>query len=124
MKEAEFREWLKGRGANTEEGRNTRAHAVKTIERNLSELGSPDRTLEDAWARDQFEQLRGRIHRIREDARHGNTDFRILMPQSQNPFKRLSSWNSWLAQYGRFLSGDDPGEMKDADRIRRYVLEH
>jgi hypothetical protein len=124
MREAEFREWLKGRGANTEEGRNTRVHAVKTIERNLAELGSPDRTLEDAWRRDQFEQLRARIRRIREDARDGRTDFRILMPQSQNPFKRLSSWNSWLAQYGRFLSGEDKAEIKDADRIRHYVLEH
>jgi hypothetical protein len=124
MRETEFREWLKRRGANTQEGRNTRLHAVKTIERHLSELGSPDRTLEDAWRRDQFKELRARIRRIREDARDGNTDFRILMPQSQNPFKRLSSWNSWLAQYGQFLSGEDKTGMKDADRIRQYVLEH
>jgi hypothetical protein len=124
MREAEFREWLKGHGANTEEGRNTRVHAVKTIERKLSELGSPFTTLADAWANDRFEQLRERIRQMRQNAREGGADFRILMPESQKPLNRLSSWNSWLAGYGRLLAGDEPGEVKDADRIRQYVLEH
>ena len=51
-------------------------------------------------------------------------DYRILMPDSENPHKRLSSWRSWLGQYGRFLAGEPPGSAKDADRIRQYVLAH
>ena len=124
MKEAEFREWLQANGANTEAGRNTRVHAIKTIERKLSELGSPFTTLADAWSNDRFQQLRERIRRMRQNAREGDQDFRILMPESQKPSDRLSNWNSWLAQYGRFLAGEQNGHMKDADRIRQYVLEH
>nr|WP_234888808.1 AAA family ATPase [Sinorhizobium meliloti] len=45
------------------------------------------------------------------------------MPQSENPYNRLSSWRSWLGQYGRFLSGEPRGQ-RDADRIRQHVLEH
>ena len=61
---------------------------------------------------------------MRVDARDGGQDYRILMPDSENPYKRLSNWGSWLRQYGRFLAGDEPGSTKDADRIRQYVLEH
>lgn len=124
MKEAEFRQWLQAGGAQTEAGRNSRLHAVKTIERKLQELGSPFRTLDEAWAGDRFEHLRERIRQIRQNARDGGEDYRILMPESQKPLNRLCNWNSWLAQYGRFLSGEHHGELKDADRIRQYVLEH
>ena len=124
MREAEFREWLQAGGAQTEAGRNSRVHAVKTIERKLAELGSPFTTLDEAWSHDRFEHLRERIRQIRQNARAGGLDFRILMPESQKPLNRLSNWNSWLAQYGRFLSGEQHGELKDADRIRQYVLEH
>lgn len=124
MREAEFREWLQAGGAQTEAGRNSRVHAVKTIERKLSELGSPFASLADAWENDRFQQLRERIRQMRQNARDGAEDFRILMPESQKPLNRLSNWNSWLAQYGRFLSGEQHGELKDADRIRQYVLEH
>lgn len=60
---------------------------------------------------------------MRENCTAGGEDFRILMPQSERPHKRLSSWGSWLAQYGQFLDGKPQG-TKDADRIRHYVLEH
>ncbi len=39
MKEAEFKVWLEAFGANTPAGRNTRTRAVRTIEKNLAELG-------------------------------------------------------------------------------------
>ena len=73
---------------------------------------------------DRFESLRGRLRGMREDARDGGQDYRILMPDSKNPHNRLSNWRSWLGQYGRFLDGEPPGSAKDADRIRHYVLEH
>jgi hypothetical protein len=123
MREAEFREWLEAGGAQTEAGRNSRVQAVKTIERKLSELGSLFPTLAEAWESDRFQQLRERIRQMRQNAKDGGEDFRILMPDSQKPLNRLSNWNSWLAQYGRFLGGEQHGNLKDADRIRQYVLE-
>lgn len=124
VKEAEFRDWLQARGAQTESGRNTRVHAVKTIERKLSELGSPYTTLADAWNSDRFQQLRERMRQIRQNARDGGQDYRVLMPDSQEPLNRLSSWNSYLGQYGQFLASGEDGALSDADRIRQYVLEH
>jgi len=122
MREAEFKAWLEAGGAKTEQGRATRAHAVRTIEKNLAALGSSHADLEEAWASDRFTQLRQRLTDMREDYAAGGTDFRILMPQSEKPENRLTSWRSWLGQYGQFLSGEPRGE-RDADRIRRYVLE-
>lgn len=123
-KEHEFKTWLEQGGAQTEAGRNSRAYAIRTIERNLAALGMPHRNLDEAWEADRFEALRERLRKIREDARTGGQDYRTLMPDSDNPHNRLSNWGSWLGQYGRFLAGDPPGAAKDADRIRQYVLEH
>jgi len=122
MREAEFKAWLAANGANTEAGRSTRTHAVRTIEKNMAALGSPHSNLDEAWAADQFEQLRARLKELRQDFQAGGTDFRILMPESKEPVNRLSSWRSWLGQYGQFLGGAATGNS-DADRIRRYVLE-
>ena len=121
--ENEFKAWLEQGGAQTEAGRNSRAYAVRTIERNLTALGMPYQNLEAAWKADQFVGLRERLKAMRDDARSGGEDFRILMPDSEKPHNRLSNWSSWLAQYGRFLAGDPPGTAKDADRIRQHVLE-
>lgn len=121
--ENEFKAWLEQGGAQTEAGRNSRTFAVRTIERNLTALGMPYQNLEAAWEFDQFVGLRNRLKVMRDDARSGGADFRILMPGSEKPHNRLSNWGSWLAQYGRFLAGDPPGTTKDADRIRQYVLE-
>ena len=123
-RESEFKTWLEQGGARTVDGRNTRAFAIRTIERKLDELGMPFRDLDAAWEADRFESLSERLRRMREDARDGGQDYRILMPESENPLKRLSSWRSWLGQYGRFLAGEPPGSAKDVDRIRQYVLEH
>lgn len=123
MKEAEFKVWLEAFGANTPAGRNTRTHAVRTIEKNLAELGSPHGDLDAAWKADGFAQLRQKLQELKDDFAAGGTGFRVLMPESEKPENRLSSWRSWLGQYGRFLSGEMPGD-RDADRIRQYVLEH
>ena len=123
-KESAFRNWLEQGGAQTVPGRNSRVYAIRTIERKLEELGMPVRDLDAAWEADRFESLRERLGRMREDARGGGRDYRILMPDSENPHNRLSNWQSWLGQYGRFLDGEPPGSARDADRIRQYVLEH
>lgn len=123
MQEDAFKAWLEAGGATAEAARNTRAYAVRTIGNNLESLGSAHATLEDAWRDDQFAQLRQKLKELRDDFLAGGTQFRILMPQSENPAKRLASWRSWLGQYGRFLSGEPRGNQ-DADRIRQYVLEH
>lgn len=122
-KEHEFKAWLEQGGAQTENGRNSRAHAIRTIERSLAALGMPYQDLDEAWEADRFETLRERLREIREDARDGGQDYRILMPDSENPHNRLSNWRSWLGQYGRFLDGEPPGPARDADGIRQYVLE-
>ena len=121
--ENEFKAWLEQGGAQTEAGRNSRTYAVRTIERNLAALGMPYQNLEEAWEADQFAGLRDRLKAIRDDARSGGEDYRILMPDSKKPHNRLSSWSSWLAQYGRFIAGEPPGAAKDADRIRQHALE-
>jgi 5-methylcytosine-specific restriction protein B len=123
VREEEFKAWLEAGGAKAEAARNTRAYAVRTIENNLAALGSPYADLNEAWKVDRFEQLRHRLKELREEFAAGGTDYRILMPQSENPSNRLSNWRSWLRQYGEFLSGEPRGE-RDADRIRQYVLEH
>lgn len=120
MLEFEFREWLESRGAKTPAGLNSRIYAVKTIEKKLAALGSPHADLDAAYKADGFTQLRQRIKEIRCDAKDNGDEYRLLMPESEQPLNRLSSWNSWLGQYGRFLSGDD----SQADEIRDYVLEN
>ena len=91
-RENEFKVWLEQGGASAVAGRNTRAFAVRTIERKLDELGVPFRDLDEAWKADRFESLSERPRRMREDARNGGQDYRILMPDSENPHNRLSSW--------------------------------
>jgi 5-methylcytosine-specific restriction protein B len=123
LDDTEFKTWLEQSGAQTEAGRNTRTHAVRTIERNLAALGMPYENLEQAWKADQFAGLRERLKMMRNDARSGGEDYRILMPDSEKPHNRLSNWSSWLSQYGRFIAGEPPGAAKDADRIRQHVLQ-
>ena len=118
-----FKDWL-NQGGIQPKARNTRDYAIRKIEVNLDQLGMPFRSLKEAWKADRFRSLRDRLRELREDAKDGGKEYRILMPDSEKPVKRLSSWNSWLAQYGRFLDGEPPGSAKDADRIRQYVLEH
>ena len=123
MNYSEFDTWLEKGGAQSPKGRNSRIQAVRTIERNLTALGMRYENLREAWDADQFAGLRERLKSMRNDARSGGEDYRILMPKSEKPEKRLSSWSSWLAQFGRYIAGEPPGRAKDADRIRQHVLE-
>lgn len=104
MKEAEFKAWLDARGI-AENARNTRTYAVRTIDKNLAQLGLPDANLEAAHARDGLASVRAELQELIFDAKAGGTRFRILLPKSETPEKRLTSWRSWLGQYGQFLSG-------------------
>lgn len=113
MDDVGFRDYLKSHGANTEAGRNTRVHAIRKIESALRELGFDRSDLEAAYQADRFEALRASIKSIRSDAVAGGQRYRILMPESENPKNRLSSWNSWLAQYGRFLAWRENGDEGD-----------
>lgn len=128
MQETEFRQWLQANGANSENGRNTRVFAVKKIESYLAALGSPHSDLDAAWDGDRFGQLRSRLKDILTDAKNGGGQYRLLMPQSEEPLNRLVSWSNWLMQYGKFLDfksvGDKVDTMTHADRIRQYALEH
>lgn len=111
MDDAGFREWLKWNGAGTDASRNTRVHAVRKIESSLGELGFDYPDLDVAYAADKLSALRATIRDIRADAVAGGQRARVLMPESESPQKRLPSWNSWLAQYGRFIDyRDNPGE--------------
>ncbi|MCY4318109.1 MAG: AAA family ATPase [Alphaproteobacteria bacterium] len=107
-KEDAFQSWLEEGGAGSAKSRHTRVFAVRTIEQKLDALGMPFQDLDEAWEADRFESLNRRLRRMREDARDGGQDYRVLMPGSDNPHKRLSSWSSWLRQYGRFLAGESP----------------
>ena len=123
MNYSEFDTWLETGGALSKSGRNSQIQAVKTIERNLTELGMRHENLREAWDADQFAALRERLKSMRNDARSGGEDYRILMPNSEKPEELLSNWSSWLAQFGRYIAGEPPGRAKDADRIRQHVLE-
>ena len=118
-----FKAWLEEGGAKAVKARNSRANAIKAIERKLQELGMPFRDLESAWKEDCFESLRERLRQMQEDSRNGGQDYRILFPESENPKNMLSNYRRWLGQYGRFLDGEPPGLEKDADRIRAFVVE-
>lgn len=122
MRSEEFRAWLEAGGARSGAGR-TRNYAVQTIEKNLAELGSPHADLNAAWSADRFQHLRQRLSELRDDYRAGGSDYRVLMPNSEKPDNRLTSWRAWLGQYGKFLAGE-PRVERDADRVRQYVLEN
>ncbi|KKN29638.1 hypothetical protein LCGC14_0842120 [marine sediment metagenome] len=109
--ESNFKEWLEQGGALTASGRNSRTYAVRTIEQNLSSLGMPYKDLQEAWEADRLIGLRERLKKMREDARNGGQDYRILMPASEKPHNRLSNWGSWLGQYGRCLAGVKRGAI-------------
>ncbi len=107
-----FLTWLEQGGAESTKSRNSRFKAIQKIEQKLGKLGMPFRDLDSAWKADEFESLRDRLRRMREDAKEGGKDYRILMPISENPHKRLSNHYNWLKQYGRFLAGEHPGSAE------------
>ena len=128
MLEAEFEGWLKWRGATSDGAIKTRIFAVRKIEENLNSLGSPHANLDDAFQADGFRKLRERLKEIREDAQKGGLEFRILMPDSENPLNRLAKWSSWLGQYGQFLADrnapeDDVSFDQAMEQLRATFLD-
>ena len=71
-KEVDYKAWLEQGGAQTEAGRNSRAYAIRTIEKNLAALGMPFKDLDEAWEGDRFVALRARLKQMRDDARRGS----------------------------------------------------
>lgn len=114
MHEDEFQGWLRWRGATSDGAIKTRTFAVRKIEENLAFLGSSNTSLEEEYERDGFASLRERLKEIREDAQSGGQDYRVLMPDSENPHNRLVQWRSWIGQYGQFLADRDEPEPNDA----------
>lgn len=128
MHEDEFDGWLKWRGATSDGAIRTRIFAVRKIEENLNSLGSPHASLDDAFQADGFRKLRDRLKEIREDAQKGGQEFRILMPDSENPLNRLAKWSSWLGQYGQFLANrnapeDDVSFDQAMEQLRETFLD-
>ncbi|MBO6525642.1 AAA family ATPase [Erythrobacter sp.] len=114
MRENEFQDWLRWRGATSDGAIKTRTFAVRKIEENLASFGSSNTSLEEEYEGDGFASLRERLKEIREDAQSGGQDYRVLMPDSENPHNRLVQWRSWLGQYGQFLADHDGPETNDA----------
>ena len=111
-KESAFKTWLGQGGVQTTSGR-TRASAIRTIERKLQELEMPFRDLDEAWEADRFESLRERLRRMREDARDGGQDCRILMPDSENP---PSAFPAGAVGWGN-TAGSSPASLRDQPKM-------
>ena len=124
MYEEQFKQWLIERGSASAGAGNTRSFAVRTIERNLAGLGSPHADLDAAWADDRFAALRQKLKDLRSEARAGETGYRLLMPASENPDNRLSSWRSWLGQYGQFLDTRANLPTTPDNAAQAAMLEH
>ena len=120
----EYKRWLELGGVQKDE-RDTRTHAIKKIEENLTDLGLPYQDLDAAWAVDKFEALGKRLKEIYEDARVGGQDYRILMPNYLKsndhfkPYDYIAKRIRWLQQYGRFL-GANPAPTQDAVNLIFY----
>lgn len=101
MKEAEFKAWLVARGAKPA-AINTRIYAVRTVEKRLRALGIAHDDIDAAIDAGEVEHVAAAVRALRDDAAKGGDRFRILLPESQKPAGRLSSWASWVKQYARF----------------------
>lgn len=101
MREAEFKAWLVARGTKPA-AINTRVYAVRTVEKRLRQLGVAHDDIDAAIDAGELERIAAAVRSLRDDAAKGGDKFRLLMPESQKPGGRLSSWASWVKQYARF----------------------
>jgi hypothetical protein len=124
FRQAEFETWLKQGGARSEDAIQKRIDSLKSIEKKLTALQLPYETLEKAWETDQFEAVIERLEQIRQNAKKGGQDYRLLMGGSETPHNRLSNLKSYIKRFRRFLAGEAPRALSEAERIRQYVLEH
>lgn len=101
MKVEQYRTWLSGRGVSPASVR-TRVYALGRVEQGLADLGVPHADLDAAYEAGALEQVRDAVRGLIEDAEAGGQKYRLLMPQSTNPTKRLANTLAWVGQYGRF----------------------
>ncbi|MGA0601513.1 AAA family ATPase [Caulobacter sp. KR2-114] len=122
MDDEGYRNWLTGRGV-AQNSAATRTQMLKVVERNLTALGVGAANLDDAFSQDGLSAAISALKRVKTDAAAGGAQFRALMPNSENPHKRLSNCVSWLRQYAAFRNGAAPTGESIADRIRAHVIE-
>lgn len=105
MKKEEFRAWLQKheRSNNTV---NTGTATLVRVESQMQELGSAHASLDDAYDDDRLEQLRSLIGNLLADAKQGGQHFRILMPDTTEPIKRLHGFGYWLRRYKEFRDSE------------------
>ena len=113
IKEDAFKTWLEQGGAASIAGQKFRVSAIRTIERKLDELVMPFRNLDEAWEADRFESLSKRLGRMRKNARDGGHDYRILMPDSENPH---NGFQAGVAGSGN-MAGSSPASHRDRPRM-------
>jgi hypothetical protein len=107
MRYDEFKDWLRARGVSANSV-NIRASTVKSVEREMSSLGSVSEDLDGAYDADKFAQLRHAFDELRIDARAGGQRFRILFPTTANALSRNVSTKTMLGQYAQFRAGATP----------------
>lgn len=101
MKGDQFRKWLLGRGVSPASAK-TRVYALGRVEQGLPGLELPYTDLDAAYDAVGLAQVREVVQGMIADAEGGGQKYRLLMPQSDTPLKRLANTRAWLAQYGRF----------------------
>jgi 5-methylcytosine-specific restriction protein B len=122
LKREEFRAWLQ-KQEYTGNVVNTGAATLSRIESQMRPLGGVHDDLDAAYDSDRLEQLRSLITDLQADAKQSGQRFRILMPDTTDPVKRLHGFGFWLRQYRRFrddqagfgMSSDWPEFQADDD---------
>lgn len=99
-----FRGYLNWKGATAKDAQDTRIQAVRKIEANLQGLNFDYADLDEAYEAQGFQDLREQLTRLRADALAGGEEFRLLLPESKKPQRRLADMRNWLADYGRCLA--------------------
>jgi len=140
MQEAEFRTWLgkrlwKGEPLSKKATQNRVRRSLRT-ERGLQGLGFAQETLDQLFDDGQWEELLARLSTLMNAPDQDLAAVRAVVPQAEEPQGQLRNMIAGLRQYGYFREGRDPNyaaagaedededDESQADRIRRYVLDH
>lgn len=121
MKEAEFKAWLEASGLS-ENSIGTRMSMLRRIERVLAELGLPYADLDAAFDADELVSTRAAVLALKEDFQQGGQKYRVLLPESENPAKRLANFPYWLDNYRDFRHGKSGEGGSIAEQIRQHAL--
>ncbi|WP_157995285.1 AAA family ATPase [Peristeroidobacter soli] len=117
-----FRAWLQAKNLQGKAVA-TRVSAVRRIERCLKDLGVFHATVDHAFEADRLASTKEALERLKADAEEGGQQFRVLLPNSKTPIPRLTNYTAWLGNYRTFKTASR-APARDADRIRKYVLEN